>query len=399
MANILDELKQRGLVKQIVYEDELHELLAKEKVVCYMGFDPSADSLQMGNIAALNLLVRMQKAGHQAIALIGGATGKIGDPSGRNDMRPEKTEEQLNHNINNIKKQLKEFFAKNGAENIIIVNNNDWTSKLTYYEFLNEIAKYMSVNRMLASECFKSRMENGLTLAEFAYMPMQAYDFLHLFKKYNCVLELGGDDQWANILAGVELVRKKENSPVFAATLPLLTKADGTKMGKSAGGAVWVDRDKTSDYDFYQFFRNTEDVKVEEMFKVLTFLPLDEIQELCSMKGQALNVAKERLAYEVTKIVRGEESAKQAQAQARANFSGNTQDMDAVEVSAQKTQNIIDLLLETKMAGSRGEAKRLVDGKGIKIDEEVIESYEYPIIKPEFVLQKGKKVIQKVKLV
>ena len=399
MANILDEFKERGLVKQIIYEEELHDLLDEEKVVCYMGFDPSADSLQMGNIAALCMLLRMQKAGHKPIALIGGATGKIGDPTGRNDMRPQKTEEQLKHNVLCITKQIKDFFKLNGTEEITVVNNDDWTSKLSYYDFLNNIAMHMSVNRMLASECFKARMENGLTLAEFAYMPMQANDFLHLFKKYNCVLELGGDDQWANIIAGVELVRKKERAPVFAITLPLLTKADGTKMGKSAGGAVWVSSEKTSDYDFYQFFRNTEDVKVKEMFKVLTLLPLDEIEEICKGEGRALNVAKERLAYEVTKLIRGEASAKKAQEMARANFGGSVEEMQAVEIKRENITTILDLLTELKMTNSRGEAKRLVDGKGIRIDDEVVENYDFPIIKEQFVLQKGKKGIQKVKLV
>ena len=396
--NILDELKERGLVKQIIYEEDLHNLLDKEKVVCYMGFDPSADSLQMGNIAALCMLLRMKKAGHKPIALIGGATGRIGDPTGRNDMRPQKTEEQLKHNVACINKQIKDFFALNGEE-ITVVNNDDWTSKLSYYDFLNEIAMYMSVNRMLASECFKARMENGLTLAEFAYMPMQANDFLELFKKYNCVVEFGGDDQWANIIAGVELVRKKEGAPVYAATIPLLTKADGTKMGKSAGGAVWVSREKTSDYDFYQFFRNTEDVKVEEMFRVLTLLPMDEIKAICSGTGRALNMAKERLAYEITKLVRGEESAKKAQAEARANFGGNIEEMPAITIQRSEASNILDLLLTVKMAASKGEAKRLIDGKGVKIDDEVVESYDFPLIKNEFVLQKGKKSIQKVKLI
>ena len=399
MANILDELKERGLVKQTVYEDDLKNLLEKEKVVCYCGFDPSADSLHIGNVVALANLLRMKKAGHKAIALVGGATGKIGDPTGRNDMRPQKTEEQIKHNVECIKKQIKEFFAINGEEDVLIVNNDDWLSKLSYYDFLNEIAMNMSVNRMLATECFKARMENGLTLAEFAYMPMQAYDFLYLFKKYGCVVEFGGDDQWGNILAGVELIRKKEHAPVFAATVPLLTKADGTKMGKSVGGAVWMSREKFSDYDFYQFFRNVEDVKVKEMFKVLTLLPLDEIEDICKGEGRALNAAKERLAYEVTKFVRGEKSAKEAQEQTRANFGGNTEEMKAVEISRSEVSNIIDLLIALKLASSRGEAKRLVDGKGIRVDEELVENYDFPIIKQEFVLQKGKKGIQKVKLV
>ncbi len=399
MANILDELKERGLVKQTVFEDELHELLDKEKVVCYCGFDPSADSLHVGNLVALCTLLRMKKAGHKPIALVGGATGKIGDPTGRNDMRPQKTAEQIKHNVECITKQIKNFFAINGEEDVKVVNNDDWLSKLSYYDFLNEIAMNMSVNRMLATECFKSRMENGLTLAEFIYMPMQAYDFLHLFKNFGCCVEFGGDDQWGNILAGVELIRKKERKPAFAATVPLLTKADGTKMGKSASGAVWADRNKFSDYDFYQYFRNVEDEKVEEIFKVLTFLPLSEIKAICSAKGKAMNTAKERLAFEVTKLVRGEQSAKQAQQKAHANFGGEIGEMQTLEIKSSEAKSVVDLLVLTKMAGTRGEAKRLVDGKGVKIDDEVVDSYDFPLIKQEFVLQKGKKSIQKVKLV
>lgn len=399
MANILDELKERGLVKQTVFEDDFRDLLEKEKVVCYCGFDPSADSLHIGNMVALANLLRMKKAGHKVIALVGGATGKIGDPTGRNDMRPQKTAEQIKHNVECIKKQIKDFFAINGESDVMVVNNDDWLSKLSYYDFLNEIAMNMSVNRMLATECFKARMENGLTLAEFAYMPMQAYDFLHLFKTYGCVVEFGGDDQWGNILAGVELIRKKERAPVFAATVPLLTNADGTKMGKSVGGAIWVSREKLSDYEFYQFFRNVEDVKVKEMFKVLTLLPLDEIEDICKGEGRALNAAKERLAFEITKFIRGEKSAIDAQNQTRANFGGNVDEMKALEIKKQDAKTIVDLLIAAKMAISRGEARRLVDGRGIKIDDELIERYDFPIIKQEFVLQKGKKGIQKVKLV
>lgn len=399
MANILDELKERGLVKQTIFEDDLRELLEKEKIVCYMGFDPTADSLHVGSLASILFLVRMQKAGHTPIALVGGATGRIGDPSDRNDMRPMMTDKQREYNVECIKKQLEGFFDKNCHNKLIVVNNDDWMSKLTFFDMLNTVGLNMSVNRMLSFDCFKKRMENGLTFLEFNYMPMQAYDFLHLFKKYNCVLELGGDDQWANILAGVELIRKKENKPVFCMTTPLLTKADGKKMGKSASGAIWLDRNKTSDYDLYQYFRNVEDEKIEELFRSLTFLPLDEIKEICSMKGQAINLAKERLAYEITKLVRGEESAKKAQEQARANFGGDVENMSIMEIKSNKAENIIDLLIEAKMAASRGEAKRLIDGKGIKIDDEVISDYDFPIIKTEFVLQKGKKVIQKVKLV
>ncbi len=398
MANILNELKERGLVKQTVFEDDLFKLLEKEKVVCYCGYDPSADSLHIGNMVSLVLLLRMKKAGHKPIALVGGATGRIGDPTGRNDMRPQKTAEQIKHNVESITKQIKDFFALNG-EDIQIVNNDDWQSKLTYYDFLNEIAMNMSVNRMLATECFKSRMENGLTLAEFVYMPMQALDFLHLYKNFNCLVEFGGDDQWGNILAGVDLIRKKERAPVFAATVPLLTKADGTKMGKSVGGAVWIDRNKFSDYDFFQFFRNIEDEKVEEIFKVLTLLPLDEIKSICSVSGKAMNAAKERLAYEVTKLVRGEESAKKAQEQARANFGGEFEEMQTLELPSKDVNSVIDLLVLTKMAATRGDAKRLIEGRGVKIDDEVVETFDFPLIKQEFVLQKGKKSIQKVKLI
>ncbi len=399
MAGILDELRERGLIKQTIYEDELKKLLEKEKIVCYMGFDPTADSLHVGSLASILFLVRMQKAGHTPIALVGGATGRIGDPSDRNDMRPMMTDKQREHNVECIKKQLEGFFDKNCPNKLIVVNNDDWMSKLSFFDMLNTVGLNMSVNRMLSFDCFKKRMENGLTFLEFNYMPMQAYDFLHLFKKYNCVLELGGDDQWANILAGVELIRKKENKPVFCMTTPLLTKADGKKMGKSASGAIWLDRNKTSDYELYQYFRNVEDVKVEELFRSLTFLPLDEIRQICSVKGQAINIAKERLAFEITKLVRGEENAKKAQDEARANFSGNVSEMSVLNIKGENARNIIDLLLSTNMASSRGEAKRLIDGKGIKIDDEIITSYDYPIIKNEFVLQKGKKVIQKVKMV
>ncbi len=399
MANILDELKKRGLIKQTIFEEDLHALLGSQKVVCYMGFDPSADSLHIGNLSSLLVLVRMQQAGHQPIALVGGATGRIGDPSGRNDMRPQMTEEQRKHNLASIRRQIESFFEKNGKNDVIVVDNDDWIKKLSYYDFLNEIGLNMSVNRMLSHDCFKSRMEHGLTLLEFNYMPMQAYDFLHLFRTYNCVLEFGGDDQWANILAGVELIRKKENKPVFCATVPLLTNSDGTKMGKSAGGAIWLSREKLSDYDFYQYFRDMEDSKVEELFRALTFLPLDEIQKICSVSGQALNTAKERLAFEVTKIVRGEASAIQAQEQARARFGGDMKSMETLKIDRKYAQNIVDLLIYTQMAGSRGEAKRLIEGKGIRIDDEVVDSFDFQLKKDEFVLQKGKKAIQRVKLV
>ncbi|MBR4270474.1 MAG: tyrosine--tRNA ligase [Clostridia bacterium] len=395
--DIIDELKERGIIKQIVFEDELHELIKKKKCACYCGFDPSMDSLTIGHGVALTLLVRMARAGFTPIALVGGATGQIGDPTGRNDMRPEKTMEQLNHNLSCIKKQITDFFERNGVDNAIIVNNDDWTKKLSYYDFLNEIAKHMSVNRMLASECFKSRMENGLTLAEFVYMPMQAYDFLSLFKEHNCMIEMGGDDQWGNILAGVELIRRKERKPAFAFTLPLLTKADGTKMSKSAGGAVWLDPKRTSDFEMFQYMRNTADNKVEEYLRMLTLLPLDEIKKLCQGKGKELNHAKEVLAYEVVRILRGEKSAEKALEQSKSAFGGDASDIPTKTISSNEL-NIVDCLVAVGFAGSRGDAKRLIQGGGIKVGEKVIDNFDFVCPKDEFVLYKGKKTLVKVKV-
>jgi len=393
--DIIDELKERGLVKQIVFEDELHEILKKGPVTCYCGFDPSRESLTIGNGVLLAMLLRMAKSGQTPIALLGGATGRIGDPTGRNDMRPEKTQAQLDYNLSRIRKQIKDFFALNGVDNVIIVDNDEWTSKLSYYDFLRDIASQMSVNRMLASECFKARMENGLTLAEFAYMPMQAYDFLYLMRSKGCILEIGGDDQWGNILAGVELIRRKENKPAFAFTLPLLTKADGTKMGKSAGGAIWLDGTMTSDFDLFQYFRNSDDVKVAEYFKVLTLLPVDEIEKICAGKGKEINAAKERLAYEIVKLFRGEESAKRALEQAKSAFGGNASDIPEANIKANET-NIVDCLVAVKFAASRGDAKKLVLGGGVKVNDEVVSTLDFECPKGSFVLRKGKKTIVKV---
>jgi len=397
MANIFDDLNERGLIKQTVFGEELKETLGKEKMICYMGFDPTAPSLHIGSLVAILFLVRMQKAGHTPIALVGGATSSIGDPSFRNDMRPMMSEEKRHENVEKVKKQLESFFDKDAPNKLIIVNNEDWIKNVTWMEMLQVVGLNMSVNRMLSFECFKKRMETGLSFLEFNYMPMQAYDFWYLNQKYGCTLELGGDDQWANILAGVELIRKKENKPVFAMTLPLLTKADGTKMGKSAGGAVWLDKSMYTDYDFYQYFRDIEDCKVEELFKVLTFLPISEIKEICNVKGKEINKAKERLAFEVTKIVRGEESAIDAQNKSIATFvNTNKDEMLAITVEKKDTTNILDILIATNNAKSRGEAKRLVDGKGIKIDDITVDNYEFSTDKIEFILRKGKKSIVKV---
>lgn len=399
MENVFDLLNERGLIKQSIYTEELREMLGKEKIVCYMGFDPTAPSLHVGSLAAILFLKRMQMCGHTPIALVGGATGLIGDPSFRNDMRPMMTEEQRKKNVQMIKEQLESFFDPNVENKLIVVNNEEWIKKLSWLDMLKEIGTNMSVNKMLAYDCFKNRFENenGLSFLEFNYMPMQAYDFLHLFRTYGCKLELGGSDQWANIVAGVDLIRRKTGNPAYAMTLPLLTKADGTKMGKSAGGAVWLNRDMYSDYDFFQYFRDVEDVKVKELFKMLTFVPLSEIEKICNVKGKDINLAKERLAYEITKIVRGEENAKLALKKSKAAFEKqDINEMPTIEISKTDAQNILSVLIAAKLANTKGEAKRLIDGKGVKIDDEIIENYDYVTNKTQFVLKKGKKSVQKV---
>ena len=264
MKNIVDEMQERGLIYQSIFLDDLKKIVGQEKIVCYAGFDPTADSLHIGHLASILQLVRMQRAGHTPIALVGGATGRIGDPSGRNSMRPMISQEQRDENVRKIKAQIESFFDPNCSNKLVIVDNDDWYKDMGYIDFLNVVGLGMSVNKMLSSGCFEQRMENGLSFLEFNYMPMQAYDFYHLYKNYNCTVELGGSDQWGNIVAGVDLIRRKEEgAPVFCMTTPLLTKADGTKMGKSAGGAVWLEREKFSDYDLFQVFRNVEDEKVE----------------------------------------------------------------------------------------------------------------------------------------
>ncbi len=338
----------------------------------------------------------MQRAGHTPIALLGGATGRIGDPSGRNDMRPMISQEQRDENVRKIRAQIESFFDPNCPNKLVVVNNDDWYKDMGYIDFLNVVGLGMSVNKMLSSGCFEQRMENGLSFLEFNYMPMQAYDFYHLYKNYNCTVELGGSDQWGNIVAGVDLIHKKEeNAPVFCMTTPLLTKADGSKMGKSAGGAVWLDGEKFSDYDLFQVFRNVEDEKVEEWFMLLTLLPTEEIREICKAKGKEINLAKERLAYEVTKLVRGEESANEALRQARGAFRGDGNEMQEKEISA-RYLNIIDVLTGIGFAQSRGDAKKLIAGGGIKINDEVIFDIDYICPKENFVLKKGKKNILRV---
>ena len=392
----MDILRERGFIKQTVYEDELYELLGKESVPFYIGFDPTADSLHVGHFLALMAMSHMQKAGHKPIVLIGGGTAMVGDPSGRTDMRSMMTKEQIAHNCECFKKQMSRFFTFDGDNGAIMVNNADWLLNLNYIDFLREVGAHFSVNRMLTAECFKQRLERGLSFLEFNYMLMQSYDFLVLCQKYGCLLECGGDDQWSNILAGADLIRRKEGKSAFAMTFELLTTSEGKKMGKTQKGAVWLDPNKTTPYEFFQYFRNVDDADVNKCMRFLTFLGMDEINELTKYQDERMNAAKERLAYEVTKIVHGEEEAQKALSQARGAFGGNSEEMPTVKVDLAVNKNIVDLLVTVGVAKSKGEAKRLIDGGGVKIGEEPVSSYAYEIADSDvangFILHKGKKV-------
>lgn len=402
MKNVYDVLKERGFIKQTIYDEDLYKMLGEEKVKFYVGFDPTADSLHIGHYIPVMAMAWMQKYGHTPIALFGGGTGMIGDPSGRSDMRTMMTRETIEHNVECFKKQMSRFINFEGENAALIANNADWLLKLNYVDFLRDIGAYFSVNKMLTAECYKQRMEKGLTFLEFNYMLMQGYDFLKLSDIYDCKLELGGDDQWSNMLAGVDLIRRKKQQDAFCMTCTLLLTSDGKKMGKTQKGALWLDENKCSVYDFYQYFRSVEDAKVEECMKLLTFMDLEEIEELCKYKDERINEAKKRLAYEVTKLVHGEEKAKEAEKQAFAAFGGNTEDMPTVEISANGDALIADVMFMAGVASSKSEARRLIDGGGVKVDDVKV-SDSRAIVKDftnanSFVLHKGKKVHVNVKL-
>lgn len=394
MQNVMDTLRARGFVKQTVYEEELYEMLGRESVPFYIGFDPTADSLHVGHFMQLIAMRHMQDAGHKPIILIGGGTAMIGDPSGRTDMRSMMTKETIAYHVECFKKQMSKFIDFEGENGAIVVNNADWLLNLNYVEFLRDIGAHFSVNKMLTAECYKARMEKGLTFLEFNYMLMQAYDFLVLHQKYGCSLELGGDDQWSNILAGADLIRRKERKPAFAMTFTLLTTSEGKKMGKTQKGAVWLDENKTSPYEFYQYWRNTADSDVEKCFRLLTFLPLEEIAELCRYRDERMNAAKERLAFELTKLVHGEAAAITAQSQARAAFGGEGE-MPVKEIP-QDVQTLLGALVATGLCKSNGEARRLVDQGGVSIGDVKAADANMPLPAGDFILHKGKKVHIKV---
>ena len=405
--SIYEELSKRGLIAQITNEEKVKEILEKEKVYFYIGFDPTADSLHVGHLTQLMIISRMQKAGHIPIILFGGATALVGDPSGKTDMRKMLSPEQINHNIDRFKQQAKRFvvFSDNKA---IIVNNSDWLSDLNYIDFLREIGINFSVNKMLAAECYKQRLEKGLTFFELNYMIMQSYDFFTLNKKFGCKLELGGDDQWSNIIGGVELIRKLSKKEAFGLTFKLLTTSEGKKMGKTEKGAIWIDPEKTSPYEFYQYWRNINDNDVINCMNMLTFIPTDKIQGYSKVQGQELNKIKEILAFEITKIVHGESEAQKALKTSRSLFEENTSEKNMPQVTLPKellennTIGIIEILIKSNLAPSKSEARRLISQGGISVDNKKINDVNYLISEEQLnksvIIKKGKKTFKRVSL-
>lgn len=405
MSNVLDELLDRGYIKQFTHEAETRELLEKEKITFYIGFDPTADSLHVGHFIALMFMAHMQRAGHRPIALLGGGTAMVGDPSGKTDMRKMLTKEQIQHNVDSIKKQM-ERFIDFSDDKAILVNNGDWLLNLNYVDFLRDVGTHFSVNRMLSAECFKQRLEKGLSFLEFNYMLMQGYDFYVLNQKYGCKMQLGGDDQWSNMIAGVELVRRKAQGEAFAMTCTLLTNSQGQKMGKTVGGALWLDAEKTSPFDFYQYWRNVDDADVEKCLALLTFLPMGEVRRLGSLEGAQINEAKKVLAYEVTKLVHGEEEAKKAQDAANALFSGGADMSNVPTVTVSRDvlgTSLLDVLANNKIVPSKSEGRRLIQQGGLSINGEKVVEVSRTLTEEDFkdgsaLIKRGKKNYNKIEL-
>ena len=398
---VYEELVERGLIAQVTNEEEIKKLINEGKAIFYIGFDPTADSLHVGHFMALCLMKRLQAAGNRPIALVGGGTGMIGDPSGRTDLRKVLTVADIDHNCECFKNQMSKFIEF-GEGKAMMVNNADWLRELNYIDFLRDVGPHFSVNRMLTAECYKMRMEQGLTFLEFNYMIMQAFDFYSLYQKYGCNMQFGGDDQWSNMLAGTELIRRKLGKDAHAMTITLLTKADGTKMGKTAGGAVWLDEKKTVPYDFYQYWRNVDDADVIKCIKMLTFLPLDEIKQMETWKGADLNKAKTILAYELTKLVHGKEEADKCDAAVKAIFSGDmsASNMPKVEVKESDLVDgklgVVNALVISKLCTSNGDARRNIEQGGVMVDDEKVSDVKQTIDKEKLkdkgvVIKKGKK--------
>ena len=403
---IYEELKARGLIAQVTNEDEIRELVNAGKATFYIGFDPTADSLHVGHFMALCLMKRLQMAGNKPVVLIGGGTGYVGDPSGRTDMRSMMTPETIQHNCDCFKKQM-ERFIEFGPDKAIMVNNADWLLKLNYIDLLRDVGACFSVNNMLRAECYKQRMEKGLSFLEFNYMIMQSYDFYHLFKHYGCNMQLGGDDQWSNMLGGTELIRKKLGKDAYAMTITLLLNSEGKKMGKTQSGAVWLDPNKTSPFEFYQYWRNVADADVLKCIRMLTFLPLEEIDKMDKWEGSQLNTAKEILAFELTKLVHGEEEANKAQQTARALFSGsgNLDNMPSYTLSKDDLTDgkiaVNDILFKAGMTKSKGEGRRLIEQGGVSVNDKKVASAVETVCADDFsdgsiIVKKGKKVFYKI---
>ncbi len=400
-----EELQARGLIAQVTNEEEIREMVNNGKATFYIGFDPTADSLHVGHFMALCLMKRLQMAGNKPIALLGGGTGMVGDPSGRTDMRPMMTEEIIHHNIECFKKQMSRFIDFSDGK-AIMVNNADWLLDLNYIELLREVGAHFSVNNMLRAECYKQRMEKGLSFFEFNYMIMQAYDFYMLYQKYGCNMQFGGDDQWSNMLAGTELIRRKLHKDAHAMTITLLLNSEGKKMGKTQSGAVWLDPDKTSPFDFYQYWRNVDDADVLKCIRLLTFLPIEQIEEMNSWEGSQLNTAKEILAYELTSLVHGEDEAKKAQEGAKALFgAGPAADVPTTVLSAEDLRDgaidLISVLVTSELVSTRSEGRRAIEQGGVSVDGEKITDVKYLVSADQLsgegiMVRRGKKKFKKV---
>ena len=402
MENVIDILNKRNYIEQITHPQELKELLGKEKISFYIGIDPTADSLHVGHFVSLMVASHMQKAGHRPIILVGGGTATIGDPSGKTDMRKMLSREEIDHNVACIKKQVEKFVSFEGENAAIIVNNADWLLDLKFVDFVREIGSLFSVNKMLAAECYKQRLETGLTFFEMSYMLMQSYDFWYLYNKYGCKLEMGGNDQWSNIIGGVDLIRKIGKDDSFGLTFRLLTTKEGKKMGKTEKGALWLDPNKTSPYEFYQYWRNVEDESVKTVMQMLTFLPDEKIEELASYKDEKINDAKKILAFEITKLIHGEEEAKKAEEASNALFTGkgSLDNMPTVTLD-DKNISILDAIIKCNIAPSKGQARTLITQGGITLNDEKITDTNYTLSEKDFandyaILKKGKKVFYKL---
>ena len=402
MKNIYDVLKERDLIKQITFEEEFKEMVQNKKTSVYLGIDPTADSIHIGHFIPLMMMSYFQKCGHRPIILIGGGTAFIGDPSGKTDMRQMLSKEDISKNVDNIIKQVSKFISFEGENAAIIVNNGDWILDLNYMEFIRTYGIYFNVNHMLAAECFKQRMEKGLTFFELNYMLMQSYDFLHLFETEGCMVEIGGDDQWSNMLAGVDLIRKIHQNGSFCVTFPLLLNSEGKKMGKTVKGALWLDANKTTPYEFYQYWRNIQDNEVYDVLRMLTYLPMDEVKRLSELKDERINEAKKIAAFEITKLIHGEEEARKAEEAAEALFEGkgSLDNMPTVRIEDKNTA-LIDVIVIANIAPSKGQARKLIEQGGVSLNDVKVTDVAYKLKNEDFangyaILKKGKKVFYKI---